>query len=129
MEPLVEVPDTDPQMEAPRQHLVYRPMGLDHHEAFLLDMVCRPSDRRSAQWPAWDKAVKERKVGLVGQARDRNPPGRAREVRYRLIEDGKVIGYSGIGEGPHLPGEPWGERTRQVANDVGRGYVYFVRVA
>ncbi|MFJ8399190.1 hypothetical protein ACIQ9K_01810 [Streptomyces microflavus] len=127
LESLVEIPDTDPRLEIPRQHLVYRPMGLDHYEVFLLDIVCRTSDRRSAQWPAWDKAVKGRKNGLVRQAKDRNPPGRWREVCYQLIEDGKVIGYSGIGEGPDLPGEPWVERTRQVANDVDRGYAYFVR--
>lgn len=45
-----------------------------------------------------------------------------------LIKDGKVSGYSGIGGGPRLPSDAWVERTRQVANDVGRGYVYFARV-
>jgi len=128
LQSLVEVPDTDPWVEAPRTHLVYRPMGLDRYEVFLPDIATRSSDRLSAQWPTWDKAVKARKTGLVQQAKDRNPPGQAREVRYRLIEEGKVIGYSGIGEGAHGLGEPWVERTRQVANDVGRGYVYFVRV-
>ncbi|MER7701592.1 hypothetical protein ABTX81_01650 [Kitasatospora sp. NPDC097605] len=127
LESLVEVPDTDLRLESPRTHLVYRPMGLDHYEVFLLDIACRSSDRRSAGWPAWDRAVKDRKNGLVRQAKDRNPPGRFREVRYQLFENGKVIGYSGVGEGPHFPGEPWVERTRQVANDVGRGYPYFVR--
>lgn len=127
LESLLEVPDTDPRLETPRAHLVYRPMGLDHYEVFLPDIVCRSSDRRSAQWPAWYKAVKDRKNGLVRQAKDRNPPSQWREVRYQLIDDDKVIGYSGIGEGPHPLGEQWVERTRQVANDVGRGYPYFVR--
>ncbi|MFD4461073.1 hypothetical protein [Nocardia sp. NPDC058480] len=128
LESLVEVPDTDPQMDPPTQHLVYRPTGLDLYEVFLLDIACHNSDRRSADWPAWDKTMKRRKVGLVHQAKNRNPPGRAREIRFRLIEDGKVIGYSGITEESHTLGEPWAERTRQVSNDVGRGYVYFVRV-
>lgn len=127
LESLVEIPDTDPRLEPPHAHLVYRPLGLDHYEVFLLDIASRSSDQRSAQWPAWDKAVKDRKTGLVRQAKDRNPPGGWREVRYQLIENGKVIGYSGIGEGSDLLGERWVERTRQVANDLGRGYLYFMR--
>ncbi|MFE3114195.1 hypothetical protein [Kitasatospora indigofera] len=126
LESLVEVPDTDPRLEPPRAHLMYRPVGLDRYEVYLLNIVCRSSDRRSAQWPAWDKAVTDRKAGLVRQAKDRNPPGGGREVRYQLVEDGKVIAYSGIGEGTSFPGEQWVERTRQVANDVNRGYLYFV---
>ncbi|MCB8902069.1 MULTISPECIES: hypothetical protein [unclassified Streptomyces] len=127
LESAVEVPVTDPRLESPHAHLVYRPMGLDNYEVFLLDIVCRNSDQRSAQWPAWDKAVRDRKTGLVRQAKDRNPPGGWREVRHLLIENGKVIGYSGIGDGVDLLGEQWVERTRQVANDVNRGYPYFVR--
>lgn len=125
--PFVEVPGSDAQMELATGHLVYRPMGMDQYEVFLPDIVCRPSDRRSAQWPAWDTAVKTRKTGLLQQAKDRNPPGIEREVRYRLIENGKTIGYSGIVQGQGATNDSWVERTRQIANDVGRGYPYFVR--
>lgn len=128
LESIVEVPDTDPQTELPAGHLVYRPMGMDQYEVFLSDIACRPSDRRSAQWPAWDTAVRTRKVGILQQAKERNPPGSAREVRYQLIENGKVIGYSGVVvEGPGVVSDSWVERTRQIANDIGRGYAYFVR--
>ncbi|WP_158682502.1 hypothetical protein [Nocardia cyriacigeorgica] len=127
LEPLVEVPDTDTRTELPTKHLVCRPMGMDQYEVFLSDIACRPADRRSAQWPAWDTAVRTRKVGILQQAKDRNPPGSAREVRYRLMENRKVIGYSGVVVGPSATSEPWVERTRQIAKDVGRGFTYFVR--
>ncbi|MDE1671005.1 hypothetical protein [Nocardia gipuzkoensis] len=45
-----------------------------------------------------------------------------------MIENGKVIGYSGVVvEGPGAVSDSWVERTRQMANDIGRGYAYFVR--
>ncbi|MFF3489404.1 hypothetical protein ACFYXC_40165 [Streptomyces sp. NPDC002701] len=124
---LVEIPDTDPRTNPPRTHLLYRPLGLDQYEVFLPDIACRHWERRSARWPAWDKTAKTRKTGLLAQAKNRNPPGPAREVRYRLIDEGKVIGYSGMGLGAHGLVESWTERTRQVVNDINRGYRYFVR--
>ncbi len=128
LEPYAEVPDTDPRTELPTAYLVYRPMGMDQYEVFLSDIACRPRDRRSAQWPAWETTVTKRKVGLLQQAKSRNPPGTAREVLYQLIENGNVIGFSGRVEGPPTPGDSWVERTRQIANDIGRGYRYFVRL-
>jgi hypothetical protein len=108
--------------------VIYQPLGLDHYETFLPDVVCRPFERRSAGWAAWDKAATDRKSGLVRQAKDRPPPETAREVRHVLIDTGKVIGYGGYVDEASGGRSTWVERVRQISNDLGNGYVYYVDV-
>jgi hypothetical protein len=48
-----------------------------------------------------------------------------REVQHVVLEDGKVVGYSGMQPERDSAGS-WVERSRQVWQDVRKGYRYFV---
>lgn len=116
------LPDTDPQLEPAKMYFLACPVGLDVFEPFLPDIVCRPFERRSAQWPAADETMKAR----VAQSRKELPSAPEREVLHLLAENGKVLGYSGYT--PERNGRlwPWIERRAQVWRDVRAGYRYFV---
>ena len=99
-----------------------RPMGLDAYEPFLPDIVCRYTERRSAQWPAADAVIKERRK----QAASRPPRAAARQVLYVLSDGDQVLGYSGYA--PMIGGRcsTWVERRSQVWRDVKKGYSYYL---
>jgi hypothetical protein len=101
---------------------VARPLGLDAFEPFLPDIVCRDTERRTAQWPPADRTLEAR----ARQARKDLPSALAREVRHVLTNDGVVVGYSGLQPEPH-GASAWVERRRQVWQDVRKGFRYFVR--
>jgi hypothetical protein len=100
--------------------LLARPMGLDHFELFLPDIVCRHTERRSARWPAADVSLRERRR----RAGRELPGGEQRRVLHRLYEQDRLIGYSGLGS--DSSGSTWVERRRQVWRDVRAGYRYYV---
>jgi hypothetical protein len=116
-----EVPAHDEELEAPSRVYLARPLGLDSFEPFLPDLACRTTERLTAQWPAGDKYFKLRK----DRAKKELPAAPKREVRHIVLEDGKIIGYSGVQPVP--PGSSvWTERCRQVWQDVRQGYRYFI---
>ncbi len=83
-----DLPDTDPELAEPTGWYVARPLGLDAFETFLPDIVCRQTERRTAQWPPADHTLKQR----ARQARRKRPHGSGREVRHVLTQDGVVVG-------------------------------------
>jgi hypothetical protein len=115
-----EVPATDPEFDEPTPWLA-RPLGLDAFEPFLPNIACRSTERRTAQWPAADHTF----AAKVKQARKELPSAPTREVRHVVLEDGKVVGYSGFQPEPHGYGS-WIERSQRVWQDVRKGYRYFV---
>jgi hypothetical protein len=116
-----EIPDTDPSLEEPTKWYLARPLGLDAFEPFLPDLACRTTERLTAQWPAADRYFKAK----VKQARRDLPSAPMREIQHVVIDNGKVVGYSGIQPDPH-GGSWWIERCRQVWQDVRQDYRYFV---
>lgn len=116
-----ELPDTDPESAKPTRWYVARPLGLDTSEPFLPDIVCRNTERRTAQWPPADHTLKER----AKQARKELPYASAREVRHVLTKGAVVVGYSGFQPEPHGASR-WVERRRQVWQDVRKGARYFL---
>jgi hypothetical protein len=117
----VELPDTDPEFAKPTKWYVARPLGLDAFEPFLPDIVCRDSERRTAQWPPADHTLRAR----ARQARKELPYASAREVRHVLTNDGVVVGYSGVQPEPYSA-SAWVERRRQVWQDIRKGSRYFL---
>jgi hypothetical protein len=82
------------------------------------NLACRTTERLTAQWPAGDKYFKPRK----DRAKKELPAAPTREVRHIVLEDGKIIGYSGVQPVP--PGSSvWTERCRQVWQDVRQAIV------
>jgi hypothetical protein len=116
------VPSGDSGLTEPSRWLVARPLGLDAFEPFLPDLVCRDTERRTAQWPPADRILEEQ----AKRARKELPYALAREVRHVLTKDGAVVGYSGFQPEPHHGASRWVERRRQVWQDIRRGSRYFV---
>ena len=117
-----EIPDTDPELAEPMTWYLARPLGLDAFEPFLPSLACRDTERRTAQWPPADRTLDAR----ARQARKNLPAAPAREVLHVLMDDGRVIGYSGFTPDPHGGLSSWVARRRQVWQDVRKGYRYFV---
>jgi hypothetical protein len=121
-EAYAQLPRTDITGDARTEWMLARPMGLDAYEVYLPDIVCRYTERRSAQWPAADANFKAQ------QRRARNaPPGTAnREVLHVLTDGPEVVGYSGYGATAAGLRSSWVERRRQVWRDLRCGYRYYV---
>jgi hypothetical protein len=115
------LPDTDPDVEQPGVWFLCRPMGLDHFEPFLPHIVLRPFERRSARWPTADAEMH----ALRETSKKTLPQAQAREVLHTLMEDGKVLGYSGYTTESAGRRSPWVERRAQVWKDVRASYRYF----
>jgi hypothetical protein len=116
-----EVPDTDPELEEPTTWYLARLLGLDAFEPFLPGLAYRTTERLSAQWPAADHYFQAK----VKQVKKDLPAATEREVKHVILENGKVVGYSGFQLDPY-GGSYWVERRRQVWQDVRKDYRYFV---
>jgi hypothetical protein len=117
----MEIPDTDLQLNEPTTWYLARPLGLDEFETVLPGLACRTTERLTAQWRAADRYFEAK----VKQAKKELPSAPTREAQHVVVEDGRVIGYSGFQPDPHGGGY-WIERCRQVWQDVRMGYRYFV---
>lgn len=122
-EGLCDLPRGDPLEGEHEAVFIARPLGLDLFETSLPDIACRHFERRMARWPAADGWLAEE----ARRARRAPPDGGRREVRHRLLSEGRLVGYSGVTSiGPvHVT---WVERAAQVWRDVRGGYPYFIHL-
>lgn len=103
--------------------ILAKPTAFDVYEPFLADLACRPTERRSASWPAADLHLKARR----SRARSVPPAADMRVITHAIRFDGKTVGFAGLARtvGGAFA-QTWVERYAQVRRDIIGGFSYTV---